>query len=531
MKVLNIRRIQIFTLFFSILDLLCLYGFIQAIQIFMDRLIAGHRIDQKDLLIFLSLLSGMILCGLCSQYGFNLLPVLGKKKLIIQYETQLMKEDHSFFDQHSTAFLMSLFQNEISLLGQQKAIFPVVFLYQSIALTVGTAFLLINEWRLALVLFAIIGFCFVLTRILSKKIADNTQKVYKEKNNLFQVLHEDITMHRLIRFLNKEDYFSLRFRKVVNDRLIPIEKKQANLSTQYITIYSVLSRALPLLGAGIGLIFMSLEGMEPGKILSTYALISLIQEPIMQLAETRTQKNTINTLQEAIEQVFIQHQKDRRVVDSFGSIQKTDIQIEQFQYPDSSVILTGLCFSILRGQHTKIAGPSGVGKSTLMELLKGVQGGRNTHILFNETENSMFSRKWYSQHILMVDQKPKIFKMSILENITLGDTFSKIDLDEILYTCVLQNIIDEHQDQIVDDENGLSLGQAQRVSIARMLIRKPDILILDEPVSALDEVTTSLMIDRLKQFIERYHITLIISSHNPAINTLCLQTIDLKKNN
>lgn len=47
MKVLNIRRIQIFTLFFSILDLLCLYGFIQAIQIFMDRLIAGHRIDTK----------------------------------------------------------------------------------------------------------------------------------------------------------------------------------------------------------------------------------------------------------------------------------------------------------------------------------------------------------------------------------------------------------------------------------------------------------------------------------------------------
>lgn len=530
MKKPNIRTIQIFTLFFSIIDMLCLYGFIGAIQIFMDRLIAGHRIDQYDLLIFSGLLGGMILCGLSSQYGFNLLPILGKRKQIIQYEARLIKEDHSFFDQHSTAFLMSLFQNEISLLGQQKATFPVVLLYQSIALTAGAAFLLFNEWKLALILFTVIGICFLLTHILSKKIADNTQKVYEKKNRLFQILHENITMHRLIRFLNKENFFSVRFGKVLNDQLIPIEKKEAALTTQCITIYSVLSRALPLLGAGIGLVFMSFDGMEPGKILSTYALISLIQEPIMQLAATRTQKHTINTLQETIEHVFINHSESNSANEPFGSIRKTDIQIEQFQYPDSSVILAQLDFSIHSGQHTKIAGPSGAGKSTLMELLMGVRNGRNCHVLFNETENSVFSREWYAQHILMVDQKPKLFNMSVLENITLGDTFSQIDLDEVIYTCVLQDILDEHQDKAIDDENGLSLGQAQRVSIARMLIRKPDLLILDEPVSALDETTTFLMIDRLKQYIDRHHITLIISSHDPAVDMLCTQMIDLKKN-
>lgn len=165
-----------------------------------------------------------------------------------------------------------------------------------------------------------------------------------------------------------------------------------------------------------------------------------------------------------------------------------------------------------------------------MELLMGVRNGRNCHVLFNETENSVFSREWYAQHILMVDQKPKLFNMSVLENITLGDTFSQIDLDEVIYTCVLQDILDEHQDKTIDDENGLSLGQAQRVSIARMLIRKPDLLILDEPVSALDETTTFLMIDRLKQYIDRHHITLIISSHDPAVDMLCTQMIDLKKN-
>lgn len=181
MKEPNIRTIQIFTLFFSIIDMLCLYGFIGAIQIFMDRLIAGHRIDQYDLLIFSGLLSGM-----SSQYGFNLLPVLGKRKQILQYEARLIKEDHSFFDQHSTAFLISLFQNEISLLGQQKATFPVVLLYQSIALTAGAAFLLFNEWKLALILFTVIGICFLLTHILSKKLQTIPRRSMKKRTGSFK---------------------------------------------------------------------------------------------------------------------------------------------------------------------------------------------------------------------------------------------------------------------------------------------------------------------------------------------------------
>lgn len=526
----NIKRTQIFTLFFFICDMLCLYAFIEAIQVFVNNVVAGISFDPDHLFLFGGLLSGMILCGLCAQYGFHILPVLGKKKILEYYEKLLMEEDHSFFEEHSAAYLLSLFQNEISLFGQQSVTLPVVFIYQTFSLIAGAGLLIMNEWRLALILFLLIGICFSLTHVLSKKIAGTTQKVYQRKNRLFQILHENIEMHRLIRFLNKEVFFSFRFDQELEDHLIPLEEELGSMNAQYITIYSILSRALPLLGAGIGLVFATFGWMGVGNIISTYALMSLIQEPIMQLAEIRTQKHTIRTLKETIDRVFAnKFVKSEQSYENESPIQKIDVQIDHFCYQDSPEILKDLSFSIDPGQHTRLSGPSGAGKSTLMNLFMGVLSGEETHLSFNEIKSTSFSKAWRARHILMVDQKPKLFTMSVLGNITLGDHFSQKELDEIIHTCVLEEIMSEHENTILHDENGLSQGQAQRVSIARMLIRKPDVLILDEPISALDERTASLFISRLKTYAEHYHLTLIISSHNDQIDPLCAQTIHLKK--
>lgn len=528
MKNNNIKTLQAFTVFFFIADMLCLYGFIVTIQTLMDRLSIKTTLDRSDLFLFFGLLIGMIFCSLCSQYGFNQLPVLGKKTILEVYETRLLNEDHSFFEKNSTAFLMSLFQNEISLLGQQEVTFPVVLIVQSFSLISGAAFLFLNEWKLGLILFFLIGLCFGATHVLSRKIAQNAQKVYDEKNTLFQVLHENIETHRLIRFLNKEKFFSERFANQLNESLVLVEKRQGNIRACYITIYSILSRTLPLLSAGIGLIFVALGSMKIGKVISTYALVSLIQEPIMQLAEIRTQKHTMKKLQSTIDHVFSEPKKAGFVLeDPLSSIQRVDVQIDRFRYPDSHFILQDLAFSIAAGQHTKLSGPSGAGKSTLMNLIMNVLEGNDCHLFFNGKSSSSFSPSWRARHLLMVDQKPKLFKMSILENILLEDSFSQAEIDEIIHTCVLDEVLAHHKNLIITDKSGLSQGQAQRVSIARMLIRKPDLLILDEPISALDEHTASLLIKRIDQYTQQHHITLIISSHNSAIDALCSQTVFL----
>ncbi|WP_305152084.1 ABC transporter ATP-binding protein [uncultured Dubosiella sp.] len=522
----TIKQTQRQTLFFFLLDMACLYGFIAAIQSLIDRLSQDFAFSPSCFWILLGLLAGMVVCGFCSQYGFHMLPVLGKKEALERYERRLMAEDHSFFETHSTAFCLSLFQNEISLLAQQKVTFPVVFLYQSFSLIAGAAFLFFNEWRLALFLFGLIGACFFLTHVLSKKIASHTRLVLDEKNKLFQILHENIEAHRVIRFLNKEAFFSARFCHTLANALVPAEKTQALWNAQYVTIYSILSRALPLLGSGIGLMFVALGWMGIGKVVSTYALMSLIQEPIMQLAEIRTQKHTMAALQATIDTVFVSKpRKSDQSYDFNDPIQKLDVQIEQFAYSGSPAILSGLSFSIEAGRHTKLAGPSGAGKSTLMALIMGVVQGKDARVYFNGVDGSSLSPAWRSRHVLLVDQKPKWFAMSMLDNITLGDSFSKAQIDEVIHACVLEDVLKEHSDAIHE----LSQGQAQRVSIARMLLRQPDVLILDEPISALDERTVALFLPRLKAYAQQHSITLLISSHNEAVDALCAQTIALKK--
>lgn len=528
MKTSTIKTLQIFTVFFSIADIMCLYGFINTIQSLINQLSIGIMLNHSDFLIFFGLLNGMIFCSLCSQYGFNKLPILGKKAILETYETRLLNEDHAFFAKNSTAFLISLFQNEISLLGQQEVTFPVVLIVQCFSLISGAAFLFFNEWKLALILFFLIGICFGTTRILSRKIAQNAQKVYDEKNTLFQVLHENIEAHRLIRFLNKEKFFSERFTNQLDKSLVPVEKRQGKINACYITIYSILSRVLPLLSAGIGLVFVALGSMTMGKVISAYALVSLVQEPIMQLAEIRTQKHTMKKLRSTIKQVFSEPKESMTVFeDLLSPLQRIDVQIDQFFYSGSPLILQDLAFSIEPGQNTKLSGPSGTGKSTLMNLIMNALEGNDCHLFFNRKNITSFSQAWRAHHLLMVDQKSKLFKMSILENIVLDDSFSQAEIDEILYTCVLDDVLAYHKNSILDDNSGLSQGQAQRVSIARMLIRKPDFLILDEPISALDEHTASLLIQRIHHYTKHHHITLIISSHNKATDTLCVQNVFL----
>ncbi len=171
---------------------------------------------------------------------------------------------------------------------------------------------------------------------------------------------------------------------------------------------------------------------------------------------------------------------------------------------------------------TAFIGPSGCGKSTVLRCLNRmndliasarVEGGVKYHgiDLYDPKVDPVEVRR----RIGMVFQKPNPFPKSIYDNIAFGPRISgfKGDLDELVERTLRQAALwDEVKDRLKESAMGMSGGQQQRLCIARALATDPDVLLMDEPCSALDPIATGRIEDLLQELKERY--TVVIVTHN-----------------
>ena len=194
--------------------------------------------------------------------------------------------------------------------------------------------------------------------------------------------------------------------------------------------------------------------------------------------------------------------------------EKLLINIKVYKFENESIILKNVCFNIEKGDLCVIKGRSGSGKSTLFKLISKYLSLHNLdgEILYNgkNIENLKLD------NILYVEQNTVLIEGTLKENIFMGDNFLSEEFQEIIYTCVLEKFLENKEDNFVIKEDGknISGGEKQRIGLVRMLIRKPEVLILDEITSGLDQETKKELIERLVRFKEKYNVTLIVVSHD-----------------
>ena len=200
------------------------------------------------------------------------------------------------------------------------------------------------------------------------------------------------------------------------------------------------------------------------------------------------------------------------------SFESLEIKNINFSYENETKIFENFSLKVLKGDKVAIFGKSGVGKSTLLNLISGVNKPQKGIILINETEINQNQVNPYISYIL---QKPFLFDLSIEENITLSFAKrKKIDQEKLKKALLLsgvQDYIDEKNlslDYIVGENGGnLSGGQAQRIAIARALYSEKDLILLDEAASALDNLAKDFVIKNLLNLKE----TIILITHDKEI--------------
>ncbi|MFQ8592535.1 MAG: ABC transporter ATP-binding protein [Thomasclavelia spiroformis] len=179
---------------------------------------------------------------------------------------------------------------------------------------------------------------------------------------------------------------------------------------------------------------------------------------------------------------------------------------------DGIKILDDLNFEIPKGQIVSILGPSGSGKTTLLNLILGISEVDSGKIIFDDEDLTNVSMEKRGFNIVFQDYA--LFNnLNEYENIIYGlknkkNISTKEEVNDLIHLLGLEKHLDKKIDQ-------LSGGQKQRVALARTMVMKPKILLLDEPLSALDGVIKESIKERIKLIAKEYNLTTIIVTHDP----------------
>ncbi len=179
---------------------------------------------------------------------------------------------------------------------------------------------------------------------------------------------------------------------------------------------------------------------------------------------------------------------------------------------DGRIVLTDISLEIEEGEIVSILGSSGCGKTSLLNMILGITGMDSGRILFQGEDITKVPMEKRGFNIVFQDYA--LFpNLNVYKNITYGlknkpQLSTQKEIEELIHLLELE----EHLHKRIDQLSG---GQKQRVALARTLVMKPKLLLLDEPLSALDGVIKESIKDRIKAIAREYHLTTIIVTHDP----------------
>ena len=191
-------------------------------------------------------------------------------------------------------------------------------------------------------------------------------------------------------------------------------------------------------------------------------------------------------------------------------------------------VLKGINFEVQKGEICVLLGPSGSGKSTLLNIIGGIDDADSGYVSINDEKTKDMKEseltKYRRKHLGYVFQMYNLIpNLNVKENIEVGAYLSDspLDIDELLNTLGLS----EHKYKL---PNQLSGGQQQRTAIGRAIVKNPDILLCDEPTGALDYHTSNEILKLIEDVNKKYGNTVIMVTHNDAIQNMADRVIKLR---
>ena len=430
-----------------------------------------------------------------------------------------------FFSQNKAGDLISRVNNDTDKINQFFSQSLVQFMSSVFSMIGSGIFLISINPKLAIAALIPALFLWFFTRAISPWVKNRNTANMKSTGLLSAEIQESLNNFKVIVAFNRRDYFRKRFEEV-NTENYQNAVKSGIASNVYTPVFGLSANIGQMVVLVFGIYLIASGQFTVGLLISFLAYIAQFYNPLRQIAALWANFQVALAGWDRISQILVMENNltvvDSKEKDNSGNL--LTFKNVTFAYTAGTDILKDVNFSLERGKTYAFVGPTGGGKTTTASLIARLYDPTSGHIFLNGKDIRTYNTETRTAKIGFILQEPFLFTGTIKDNILYGNPcFADLTNEELIKEMkevgldgLLERFDGGLEGKINASGEGISLGQKQIIAFIRAVIRRPDLLILDEATANIDTVTEQLLDDILRKLPKT--ATQIVIAHR--LNTI-----------
>ena len=410
----------------------------------------------------------------------------------------------AFFNQNKTGDLISRINNDTDKLNQFFSRSLMQFMASAFTIIGAGIFVIAINWRLGLAALAPALFLVIFTRLISGWIKKINLRSLRSVGALSSEIQESLENFKVILAFNRRDYFKAKF-GVVNTNNYKAAVVEGLGNNLFMPIYDFASNLAQLIVLVYGIYLITQGQLQIGLLISFILYIARFYDPLRQFAGFWSTLQIALAGWERISEIT-NMESNMVILDKEKEIESHSIMRfdgVSFSYPENldTRVLNNISFDLEKGKTYALVGPTGGGKTTTASLIARLFDPTEGNIYLDGRDIRSYTHDLRTEKIGFILQEPFIFSGTVKENIVYGNKKYENSTDdevrELIRTSGLEKLLERFPDgletEVAGNADTLSLGQRQLIAFIRAVLRKPQLLILDEASANIDTITEQLL--------------------------------------
>jgi subfamily B ATP-binding cassette protein MsbA len=459
------------------------------------------------------ILIGLFLFQAVIGYGQNyLLHFLGQRviaDLRLSIQQHLLYLPLRFFKESRVGEIVSRVTNDVTTLQVVLTETPIAMLRQVVTIVGGITLMAIMNWKLTLMIFAIVPPIIILAIFFGRKVESLSTLIQDRLATAISALEESISGIRIVKSFTQERYEEKRFKDRI-EKTFDTTMDRTRMRAAFVPLVSLLGFAAVTGIMWIGGQFVINKTLTPGELVAFLFYMVMVAAPLGEFAGVYTQVREAIGAASRIFEIMeapsepVQAEEAQSMPKIKGEVRFSHVS---FGYETDNIVLEDIDLTVHPSEVIALVGPSGVGKTTMVNLIPRFFDPSEGYIEIDGRRITNVTLNTLRSQIGLVPQETFLFGGTITENIAYGDPDApKLDIIEAAKAAYahgfIVNLPNGYETEVGERGVKLSAGQRQRIAIARALLKNPRILILDEATSALDSESEQMIQKALEVLME-----------------------------